>query len=458
MSTEHEAIPVDPLKMHGIAWRAVANAAALAALVITAQNVADQKVVRQVDTNQLWVPLTVGAGAVYSPLGTALRESGGTNLSYGAIADGQVLIRSGTTVIGATPIVGPADPGDNGKIPRASGGNFVYISSTPNFALVWNGATWAGQAIVDNNIDAAAAIAGTKISPNFGSQAVTSTGNFTASTSKFISTGAAGGFYHKDASAIIQLGLDAGSGNGTAAATGNVRGSRAFAINAIASDNTTDVALFVWSAAGTSLTIGQTTGCSILYQASATHIFGIAGTEKFRVAATTVVPSVQIVFNAATGAPGMTMSDKPSAGTAASMVVTGQNTTNAGTTVAGDVLITGGSGTSAGAVTSQTAGSVWLSPGSVNASSGVIVRASAGIKGSSGAKVIEVLDVVSSQALGFFAATPVVKQSLTNGTTGVAANNLVDSTGTGVGTPDAAKINANFASIWTKVNNYGLWA
>ncbi len=58
--------------------------------------------------------------------------------------------------------------------------------------------------------------------------------------------------------------------------------------------------------------------------------------------------------------------------------------------------------------------------------------------------------------IGFFTTAPVALQSLTNTTGGVSANTLVDVTTATVADP--VKINANFASIWTKINAYGLWS
>lgn len=65
--------------------------------------------------------------------------------------------------------------------------------------------------------------------------------------------------------------------------------------------------------------------------------------------------------------------------------------------------------------------------------------------------------------VGFYGTVPVVQQVLANATGNAgAAVSLVDVT-TGGATTDpsaayTAKINANFAAIWKKLNNYGLWA
>ena len=148
------------------------------------------------------------SGTLPNPNVIGLTETGGpTQLTIGAIADGQVLQRSGTTLIGATPITGPANPGDNGKIPRASGGNFVYIGGSVNDVLTFNGTQWAGASLVNANVNAAAAIAGTKISPDFGSQLVTTTG----------------GVASNNTAGFLRVGPVAGSGTGSASSVGALR-------------------------------------------------------------------------------------------------------------------------------------------------------------------------------------------------------------------------------------------
>lgn len=61
----HNALGNSALESHGIIWQTVANAAALAALVITATDVSQARVVKQTDTGQWWIPTTVGAGATF---------------------------------------------------------------------------------------------------------------------------------------------------------------------------------------------------------------------------------------------------------------------------------------------------------------------------------------------------------------------------------------------------------
>jgi len=201
------------------------------------------------------------AGNYPNPTVAAIHTTTGpTQLTFGAIADGQVLQRSGTTVIGLTPIAAPANPGDDGRIPRASGGSVIYIASTTNDVLTYNGAAWAGSTIVNASVNAAAAIAGTKISPDFGSQVVTTTGSFVANS----------------ASAFARYGLVAGSGAGSAAATGTIRGyngTSGFSINARNGGDIADVTLLAWNSTAPSLTIGQiATGLTTLILSATTNI------------------------------------------------------------------------------------------------------------------------------------------------------------------------------------------
>jgi hypothetical protein len=55
---EHHSIANDVTHAHGVVWQTVADAAALAALTIIAEDIAQQKVILQADTRELWVPLT----------------------------------------------------------------------------------------------------------------------------------------------------------------------------------------------------------------------------------------------------------------------------------------------------------------------------------------------------------------------------------------------------------------
>jgi hypothetical protein len=70
MTTEHNLLANDPAtySQHGITHKTVANAAALAAEVITASDVAQGRVFYQTDTEQRWFPKTVGAGATFKQL------------------------------------------------------------------------------------------------------------------------------------------------------------------------------------------------------------------------------------------------------------------------------------------------------------------------------------------------------------------------------------------------------
>lgn len=400
------------------------------------------------DINRQCWKTTAPAGGSGTGVATAIREtSGPTDLNIGDIADGQVGQRVGATFVGVTPISGPADPGDNGKIPRASGGNFVYIGGAANDVLTWTGALWTNAKVVDANVDAAAAIAGTKVSPNFGAQNVATTGNF-------VTTG--GSVSVKTATPVVQLGLDPGSGAGSAAATGNLRVGSAFTLVGLNSTNVTDRIILDWSAAISQLTIGTTSSFNVLYQASASHTWGIAGVTKFSIVSAEIRPAVPIVWSNGTDA-AISQANQTTDGDADDFLITAQANTSNGTVTGGDLLMAGGACTNAGAVTSQTGGSCFIRGGLVSGSSGTRVHGSAGIRAPNGTDVVAVtMTTGSTVQLGFFAATPVAKQTLTDTTGGTPANALVDVNTAGVA--DVAKVNANFASIWTKINNYGLWA
>ncbi len=122
----------------------------------------------------------------------ALAKGNGTGLvalSGAAVSD--VVAWSGTEWVSTTlvPIFNiPTNPGDNGKIPIVSGGNFTYTAGSAGQALIYTGSTWA---------------AGT----DFGGLQLTTTGSYRVNTD----TG------------FLQVGLNSGSGAGSAASVGRIR-------------------------------------------------------------------------------------------------------------------------------------------------------------------------------------------------------------------------------------------
>ena len=84
------------------------------------------------------------SGAYPNPAVRGITEtSGPTQLLFGAIATGQVLQRVGATVVGLTPITGPVNPTDDGKLPIASAGNFTYLGGAAAKDLLnWTGTAW----------------------------------------------------------------------------------------------------------------------------------------------------------------------------------------------------------------------------------------------------------------------------------------------------------------------------
>jgi hypothetical protein len=150
-------------------------------------------------------------GTYPDPTVVALTEtSGPTRLAIGALADGALMRRSGASVTGLvgtltgdvpawngtawvsttlTPIFNiPNNPGDDGKIPIVSAGNFTYTAGSTGQALIYNGSSWAAGV-------------------DFGALQPVTTGGWLANSS----------------AGFLRLGLAAGSGVGSAAATGNLR-------------------------------------------------------------------------------------------------------------------------------------------------------------------------------------------------------------------------------------------
>lgn len=89
-------------------------------------------------------------GTYPNPTVTAIHTTTGpTKLTFGGIADTQVLQRVGAGVVGLTPISGPVNPTDDGKIALASGGNFTYLGgAAANNLLSWSGTAWAAVSAI----------------------------------------------------------------------------------------------------------------------------------------------------------------------------------------------------------------------------------------------------------------------------------------------------------------------
>lgn len=153
------------------------------------------------------------------------------------------LMTTGAITVGSTNIQfaltfpAPVDVTDDNKVAIASGG-------TLSFALLANA-----------QVDPAAAIAGSKINPDFGAQNVTTTG----------------GFIGNSGSSFLRLGLVAGSGAGvaSAASVGGIRLPRGDGAGAKiygrSDDDTTDTVLFQWNSSTPRIVIGDATGFATAY-------------------------------------------------------------------------------------------------------------------------------------------------------------------------------------------------
>ncbi len=136
---QHSSLGNQPAKMHGSLWQTVANAAALAALVVLADDVTQAKVVKQTDTGSLWIPTSIGAGAAFDSV---------VKVAGAALANGQIPVW--VAAAGAwqaqtlTPIISlPANPADNGKVAIASAGDFIYLApGAVGNVLTSNGTAW----------------------------------------------------------------------------------------------------------------------------------------------------------------------------------------------------------------------------------------------------------------------------------------------------------------------------
>lgn len=124
-----------------------------------------------------WFALGAGAGGGTTPTGTGFYHVTGGVMDAAAVA----------VDLGSAHVTGTLLP--------ANGGSGLSGVGAANTVLSSNGAVNAYIFLANANIDAAAAIAGTKVSPNFGSQAILTSGNITGAvvtSTKNVVNGAGG--------------------------------------------------------------------------------------------------------------------------------------------------------------------------------------------------------------------------------------------------------------------------
>jgi len=375
------------------------------------------------------------SGTLPNPNVVGISEtSGPTNLAIGAIADGQALVRSGATITGVTPIAAPANPGDDGKIPRAIGGTFVYVAGTTNDVWQYNGTSWVSANIVNANINSAAGINGTKTDGIFGALTVTTTGKLQSNSA---------------ATPILELGSTA-AGAGHFATVGVIRGNNVFNISARDTADANNVSVLDYNVLTVNtIQLGENSSRvnTIFYFASALHGWRIGVNTVFQVKSTGVVVAGSMAFDAAASTPNVIQNPSSSDGVKTNMLVQAQAFSGTGTGTSGDLQLFGGDCTASGAVTSQTAGNVVMRGGISSGSSGTRVNGFVSITTPGGTQLMK----LDSTGIGVFAHATSAQRTLTDNSTGVAANQLVD-----VGAAfNQANINNNFASIRAALAAYG---
>jgi hypothetical protein len=333
-------------------WQTVADAVALAALVIAADDISQAKVVRQSDNGQYWIPTVVGAGNPFD-----------------------LLVTGKGTVTGQT--------------------------------LTWDNINKKWVASVD-----------------FGANNPVTTGGFIANS----------------ASGFIRLGTAVGIA-GSAASVGSIRMARGGGNNATIygrkNDDSTDVLLWQWdspSSAGIGrLVIGDlstlSTGWIILQTAGGASpsavVLGAGTNAQFTVGTGQISVLINNVVwaNSPVTAPLITQElNTAGSGVGMTFSIKAQSCTGA-TSTGGNFDLAPGAGTTAG-------GRGRL------------------LSGSAASRVCW-----NDTGVGFFTVTvPVAQPIMTDNTTGVAANQLVD-----VGAvPTQANINNNFATVRAKLATLGL--
>lgn len=274
----------------------------------------------------------------------------------------------------------------------------------------------------------------------------------------------------RSSAAFIQIGLNPGSGAGSAASQGDIRlrnnvaGNGPFCYGRNAADND-DVFLWGWNSATIGLQIGAAGGGLTLIDVRAT-------TLQLRGTTTTIIGSsgsgVRIDgntfnFNSSSNAPviaqlvtsGATVTCEPlsiaaQSGSGATAVTggilslaAGDATGAGGTHTGGAITIRGGDAT--GGSGTRNGGNITLRPGT-----GATAQGNGTLQSGGGSARFN----WGNTGISFFAAAQVSQRTLTDNTTGTPATQLVD-----VGAvPTQANINNNFASIRQLINQYGLCA
>lgn len=182
--------------------------------------------------------------AAASPATQIIETSGPTTLTIAAIVDGEFLKRVGSTVVSAAS--GALTPG---------AANTVFVTNGAGTAVIT-------ALLVNANVDPAAAIAGTKIAPNFGAQNIVTTGTLSVLSATITSFGT--GIVHSDGSGILASSLIVNADINAAAAIAGTKINPAFGAQAISTSST----LNVGAATTTALTV-STLGTGIVHSSVA---------------------------------------------------------------------------------------------------------------------------------------------------------------------------------------------
>lgn len=313
---------------------------------------------------------------------------------FGANLDGTSIVLSGNTIVRGG-ITGDV------LIPQGS-----------------NGATINSGVIVNANVNAAAAIAGTKISPDFGSQDIVTTGALKLNNS--------GGF--------VRLGLANGSGSGvaSAASTGGIRLPRGntsqAAIYGRNNADTGDYLALQWDSVTPRLILGDTTaGGTAIYLQSSLGQLRQGTNAVFDWTSTKLQPRLSLSWVATAATPLISQDD--AAGTSATgekMTIRAQSGTG-GSSIGGDLDVGPGAGTTRGGLFRLMAGGTTPGGGAVRLS-------------------------FNDTGWAWDGVTPIAQPSrvgqLTDSTTGSASSTVSD-----VGSSfSQSAINNNFASVLNRIN------
>lgn len=372
---EHRTLGNNDTKMHGIVKKSVANAAALAALTISADDIAQKIVIRQLDTDQLWVPVSVAPTfKLLDSIGT------GTDALLARVSNAIVAATLGTglSFAGGTLSLSEVSNTAQGVLPAITAANAVPLSNGGGTAAVWTALSGGGSPVgTTRTINTTSPLTGGGDLSANRTFAVNTVSNTTSGV--VVQVPGTVGLALISSATAAAWGTDFGANNltttgsllvgSTVASAGSLRLSNTGDIRIRNSGNTADIVVFAGSSA--LLQFGQSTGTVPTMELRASTVTAFGGTQQvFQTSSANLKFSVaNVTFDNVVVAPMWNQLVMTTAGTAQPMQLAAQgNSASTGTNVGGNLTIMAGSAT--GATATHTGGDLLKQAGDATGGSG----------------------------------------------------------------------------------------